>query len=151
MNQMTVHEYLYSLDDSFFSDEYYGFWAMSVFGLFDLISSNNEEFIDMSISIIYEYSRNLVGFSEIEKIRTGIVKNRGVNFWNDDSEMGRKYRCINVFCYDISEGDQYLYFFDGLLVCFQLIDPEGVNDGYILNYVKSNLKNLCFRSLKHSS
>ena len=121
----SLDEYLIDvLDDADFDEPNMLTWIRLVFDLTSLLGEETDIDLErMWATLLAHYETCCIADSEIEGMRSEIVRLRGVGFWRDDSPLGLKFRCLNAVATTRTENKRDLYNWRyGIVTAIQLIN-----------------------------
>jgi hypothetical protein len=138
---LSVGDYIDSLDYSLFEGDYYFFWVKTLIDLMDTIGPDRDQNLDRLVSVLLEYYRTgAVSEENVKDIRHAIVRLRGPGFWSDNSVSGRKYRVLDAIGSTVEANDRdvdnWMY---GIVTALDLINLEGDKDAVIVRRIKDGL------------
>jgi hypothetical protein len=129
------------LDDTDFDEPYFLTWIRLVFEFTSLLGEDSDSDLErMWGTLLAYYESHRVPDSEIEDMRTEIVRLKGVGFWRDDSRLGLKFRCLNAVASTKAENEKDLYNWRyGVVTALQLINTLPGNEAFMLTRIQNTL------------
>jgi len=111
------------IPESVFEERNFYFWVKCVVDALDLIGPETDSHLENMIRLLLDYyGATDVSPEAVERIPREIVRLRGITYWQDDSPIGLKYRCINNLAHSREKNLEDLYYWQyGLVSSFDLI------------------------------
>ena len=138
---MTTDRFI--LDDipeSVFEERNFYFWVKCVVDALELIGPGTDSDLEnMSRQLLDYYGAGDVNTETVEQIPREIVRLRGVGFWNDDTPIGLKYRCLWAIASSRERNLADLYDWQyGVVTAFDNINLGGDKDQALNALIREN-------------